>query len=171
MPVPLAGQLVSPPVGSGAGGHAWLSLDEHCHLHYEIAVAGLGRPADGTVSAHLHGVAELGELGARPHQHKRLLKGFYGTEVRWARGRDPPRCRRRAWGSPHLPVSLSPRQAQGVVKDLDADLLQHLAQGTAFLQVSTKAHPRGEMRGRVGPLCTSPSPPRGTEQTPGSRTV
>uniref|UniRef100_A0A8B9IR53 Chordin n=1 Tax=Anser cygnoides TaxID=8845 RepID=A0A8B9IR53_ANSCY len=119
MPVPLAGQLVSPPVGSGAGGHAWLSLDEHCHLHYEIAVAGLGRPADGTVSAHLHGVAELGELGARPHQHKRLLKGFYGTE------------------------------AQGVVKDLDADLLQHLAQGTAFLQVSTKAHPRGEMRGRV----------------------
>lgn len=90
MPVPLAGQLVSPPVGSGAGGHAWLSLDEHCHLHYEIAVAGLGRPADGTVSAHLHGVAELGELGARPHQHKRLLKGFYGTEVRWARGRDPP---------------------------------------------------------------------------------
>lgn len=42
-------------------------------------------------------------------------------------------------------------QAQGVVKDLDADLLQHLDQGTAFLQVSTKAHPHGEMRGRVGP--------------------
>ncbi|NXS86314.1 CHRD protein, partial [Erpornis zantholeuca] len=40
-------------------------------------------------------------------------------------------------------------QAQGVVKDLDTDLLQHLAQGTAFLQVSTKAHPNGEMRGRV----------------------
>ncbi|NXN77793.1 CHRD protein, partial [Bombycilla garrulus] len=40
-------------------------------------------------------------------------------------------------------------QAQGVVKDLDGDLLQHLAQGTAFLQVSTKAHPNGEMRGRV----------------------
>nr|XP_014120927.1 chordin [Zonotrichia albicollis] len=64
-------------------------------------------------------VAELGEMGTRPHQHKRLLKGFYSTE------------------------------AQGVVKDLDADLLQHLAQGTAFLQVSTKAHPNGEMRGRV----------------------
>ncbi|XP_061308351.1 chordin isoform X1 [Pezoporus flaviventris] len=119
MPVVLAGQLVSPPVGSGAAGHAWLSLDEHCHLHYEISVAGMGRPADGTISAHLHGVAELGEMGTRPHQHKRLLKGFYSTE------------------------------AQGVVKDLDADLLQHLAQGTAFLQVSTKAHPNGEMRGRV----------------------
>ncbi|KAI1235949.1 Chordin, partial [Lamprotornis superbus] len=119
MPVALAGQLVSPPVHSGAGGHAWLSLDEHCHLHYEISVAGLGRPNDGTVSAHIHGVAELGEMGTRPHQHKRLLKGFYSTE------------------------------AQGVVKDLDADLLQHLAQGTAFLQVSTKAHPNGEMRGRV----------------------
>lgn len=49
------------------------------------------------------------------------------------------------------PVPLLPWQAQGVVKDLDADLLQHLAQGTAFLQVSTKAHPHGEMRGRVGP--------------------
>ncbi|XP_048811051.1 chordin isoform X2 [Lagopus muta] len=119
MPVPLAGQLVSPAVSSGAGGHAWLSLDEHCHLHYEIVVAGLGRPADGTVSAQLHGVAELGEMGSRPHLHKRMLKGFYGTE------------------------------AQGVVKDLDAELLQHLAQGTAFLQVSTKAHPRGEMRGWV----------------------
>lgn len=90
MPVALAGQLVSPPVSSGAGGHAWLSLDEHCHLHYEISVAGLGRPADSTVSAHLHGVAELGEMGARPHQHKRLLKGFYSTEVRWAPG----------WGTP-----------------------------------------------------------------------
>ncbi|NWX94574.1 CHRD protein, partial [Nothoprocta pentlandii] len=121
LPVALAGQLVSPAVGSGAGAHAWLSLDEHCHLHYEITVAGLGRPADGTVSAHLHGVAELGELGARPshHHHKRLLKGFYSSE------------------------------AQGVVKDLDAELLQHLDQGTAFLQVSTKAHPRGELRGRV----------------------
>lgn len=90
MPVVLAGQLVFPPVGSGAGGHAWLSLDEHCHLHYEISVAGLGRPADGTISAHLHGVAELGEMGTRPHQHKRLLKGFYSTEVRRAPG----------WGAP-----------------------------------------------------------------------
>nr|XP_025950552.1 chordin isoform X1 [Dromaius novaehollandiae] len=119
MPVVLAGQLVAPAVGSGAGGHAWLSLDEHCHLHYEITVAGLGRPADGTVSAHLH--AEPGPPGVRHHHHppKRLLKGFYSTE------------------------------AQGVLKDLDAEMLQHLAQGTAFLQVSTKAHPRGELRGRV----------------------
>ena len=158
MPVALAGQLVSPPVGSGAGGHAWLSLDEHCHLHYEISVAGLGRPADGTVSAHLHGVAELGEMGARPHQHKRLLKGFYSTEVRRAPGWGTPW---RGSGQPScVPlVPLSPRQAQGVVKDLDADLLQHLAQGTAFLQVSTKAHPNGEMRGRVGPHLGRAPPP------------
>lgn len=88
MPVALAGQLVSPPVHSGAGGHAWLSLDEHCHLHYEISVAGLGRPSDGTVSAHIHGVAELGEMGTRPH--KRLLKGFYSTEVRWAPSQGTP---------------------------------------------------------------------------------
>lgn len=46
------------------------------------------------------------------------------------------------------------------MKDLDADLLQHLAQGTAFLQVSTKAHPNGEMRGRVGPhQAGHPHPP------------
>ncbi|KAK9401369.1 chordin [Crotalus adamanteus] len=38
--------------------------------------------------------------------------------------------------------------AQGVVKDLDAEFLRHLAQGTAFLQVSTKANPQGEIRGK-----------------------
>ncbi|CAI5775985.1 chordin isoform X1 [Podarcis lilfordi] len=120
LPVPLAGQFVSPPVRTGSAGHAWVSLDDHCHLHYEIIVAGLGKADDGTVSAHLHGFAELGELRESSlREHKRLLRGFYGTE------------------------------AQGVVKDLDEELLRHLAQGTAFLQVSTKANPRGEMRGKV----------------------
>ncbi|EMP27733.1 Chordin, partial [Chelonia mydas] len=101
LPIPLAGQLVSPPVRTGSAGHAWVSLDEHCHLHYEIVLGGLGKSDDVAISAHLHGVAELGE------------------------------------------------RAQGVVKDLDAELRHHLAQGTAFLQVSTKVNPRGEMRGRV----------------------
>lgn len=110
MPVALAGQLVSPPVSSGAGGHAWLSLDEHCHLHYEISVAGLGRPADGTVSAHLHGVAELGEMGARPHQHKRLLKGFYSTEVRRAPSGGTPQQRP---GQPSCPPPGSPLTPAG----------------------------------------------------------
>lgn len=60
-----------------------------------------------------------------------------------------------------------PCQAQGVVKDLDAELLRHLAQGTAFLQVSTKLHPRGELRGRVG---ANPCPPHPTAGQPvGSR--
>ncbi|XP_062987502.1 chordin [Elgaria multicarinata webbii] len=120
LPVPLAGQFVSPPVRTGSAGHAWVSLDDHCHLHYEIVVGGLGRADDGTVSAHLHGFAELGELRESSHrEHKRLLRGFYGTE------------------------------AQGVVKDLDGELLRHLSQGTAFLQVSTKANSQGEMRGKV----------------------
>uniref|UniRef100_A0A8D2MFC2 Chordin n=1 Tax=Zonotrichia albicollis TaxID=44394 RepID=A0A8D2MFC2_ZONAL len=106
MPVALAGQLVCSggDVAPGPGGA--LRGDA---LRYLSLRAGKGAQR----------VAELGEMGTRPHQHKRLLKGFYSTE------------------------------AQGVVKDLDADLLQHLAQGTAFLQVSTKAHPNGEMRGRV----------------------
>uniref|UniRef100_A0A8C5ULX6 Chordin n=7 Tax=Passeriformes TaxID=9126 RepID=A0A8C5ULX6_9PASS len=73
--------------------------------------------------------------------------GFYSTEVSWAPARG---THSRGWARPHpQPGAPLARQAQGVVKDLDADLLQHLAQGTAFLQVSTKAHPNGEMRGRV----------------------
>lgn len=40
-------------------------------------------------------------------------------------------------------------QAQGVLKDISVELLQHLDQGTAFIQVSTKMNPRGEIRGRV----------------------
>lgn len=40
-------------------------------------------------------------------------------------------------------------QAQGVLKDISVELLQHLDQGTAFIQVSTKTNPRGEIRGRV----------------------
>uniref|UniRef100_A0A8D2L5L3 Chordin n=1 Tax=Varanus komodoensis TaxID=61221 RepID=A0A8D2L5L3_VARKO len=83
LPVPLAGQFVTPPVRTGAAGHAWVSLDEHCHLHYEIVVGGLGKADDGTVSAHLHGFAELGELQeSSVREHKRLLRGFYGSEVR-----------------------------------------------------------------------------------------
>ncbi|XP_026545526.1 chordin [Notechis scutatus] len=119
-PILLAGQFVSPAVHTGSAGRAWVSLDSHCHLHYEIVVAGLGRADDGTVSAHLHGFAELGEIHETSlPEHRRLLRSFYGTE------------------------------AQGVVKDLDAELLRHLAQGTAFLQVSTKANPQGEIRGKV----------------------
>lgn len=75
LPVPLAGALVLPPVQSQAAGHAWLSLDTHCHLHYEVLLAGLGGSEQGTVTAHLLG--PHGMPGPR-----RLLKGFYGPEVR-----------------------------------------------------------------------------------------
>ncbi|MEE6524103.1 hypothetical protein FKM82_023337, partial [Ascaphus truei] len=119
LPVPLAGQFVSPPLQTGSAGHAWVSLDEHCHMHYQIVVTGLGRAEDAALNAHLHGFAELGELSEGARGHKRLLKGFYGSE------------------------------AQGSVKDLDLELLGHLSRGTAFIQVSTKLNPRGEMRGRV----------------------
>ncbi|XP_050002411.1 chordin isoform X1 [Alexandromys fortis] len=74
LPVPLAGALVSPPVRSQAAGHAWLSLDTHCHLHYEVLLSGLGGSEQGTVSAHL-----LGPPGVPGPQ--RLLKGFYGSEA------------------------------------------------------------------------------------------
>lgn len=45
-----------------------------------------------------------------------------------------------------LPLIL---QAQGVLKDISTELLQHLSMGTAFIQVSTKVNPRGEIRGQV----------------------
>lgn len=119
IPVPLAGQFVAPPVLTSAGGHAWVSVDERCHLHYEIVVAGLSKADDLTVNAHLHGLAEIGELDERSTNHKRLLTGFYGS------------------------------QAQGVLKDISVELLRHLDRGTAFIQVSTKVNTRGEIRGRV----------------------
>uniref|UniRef100_A0A665V0Y2 Chordin n=1 Tax=Echeneis naucrates TaxID=173247 RepID=A0A665V0Y2_ECHNA len=119
LPTPLAGHFVSPPVRTGASGHAWVSVDKQCHLHYEIVVAGLSRTDDLTVNAHLHGLAEIGEIDDSTATHKRLLTGFYGS------------------------------QAQGVLKDISVELLRHLDQGTAFIQVSTKLNPRGEIRGRV----------------------
>uniref|UniRef100_W5MQW8 Chordin n=1 Tax=Lepisosteus oculatus TaxID=7918 RepID=W5MQW8_LEPOC len=119
LPVPLAGQIVSPPVQTSAGGHAWVSVDDQCHLHYEIVVAGLSKSEDVTINVHLHGFAEIGELDDNSSTHKRLLMGFYGS------------------------------QAQGVLKDLSMELLRHLDRGTAFIQVSTKLNPKGEIRGRV----------------------
>ncbi|XP_037332499.2 chordin [Pungitius pungitius] len=119
LPTTLAGHFVSPPVRTGASGHAWVSVDQHCHLHYEIVVAGLSKTDDLAVNAHLHGLAEIGEIDDSSTAHKRLLTGFYGS------------------------------QAQGVLKDISAELLRHLDQGMAFIQVSTKTNPRGEIRGRV----------------------
>uniref|UniRef100_A0AAX7SN02 Chordin n=1 Tax=Astatotilapia calliptera TaxID=8154 RepID=A0AAX7SN02_ASTCA len=117
LPTPLAGHFVSPPVRTGASGHAWVSVDKYCHLHYEILVAGLSQTDDLTVNARLHGLAEIGELDDSTHM--RLLTGFYGSK------------------------------AQGVLKDISVELLKHLDQGTAFIQVSTKLNPRGEIRGQV----------------------
>lgn len=82
LPVALAGQFVSPPVRTGASGHAWVSVDKQCHLNYEIIVAGLSKSDDITVNAHLHGLAEIGELDDSSAAHKRLLTGFYGSQVR-----------------------------------------------------------------------------------------
>ncbi|MEQ2190910.1 hypothetical protein XENOCAPTIV_014447, partial [Xenoophorus captivus] len=127
LPTPLAGHFVSPPVRTGASGHAWVSVDKQCHLHYEIIVAGLSKTDDVAVNAHLHGLAEIGELDDSNTNHKRLLTGFYGSQVR-------------------LFIHAT---AQGILKDMSVELLQHLDQGTAFIQVSTKMNPQGEIRGRV----------------------
>lgn len=70
-PIPLAGQFVLPPLMTGTAGHAWMLLDEYCHLQYQIVVTGLERTDDAALSAHLHST----------QKHKRLLKGFYGSQV------------------------------------------------------------------------------------------
>lgn len=77
----MAGQFVSPPVRTGASGHAWVSVDSQCHLHYEIIIGGLSRADDLTVNVHLHGLAEIGEIDDSSAAHKRLLTGFYGSKV------------------------------------------------------------------------------------------
>ncbi|KAG8429689.1 hypothetical protein GDO86_019465 [Hymenochirus boettgeri] len=41
---------------------------------------------DAALNAHLHGFAELGEVGESSPGHKRVLKGFYGSEVRGSIG-------------------------------------------------------------------------------------
>lgn len=81
LPTPLAGQFVSPPLRTGASGHAWVSVDKQCHLHYEIIVAGLSKADDLAVNAHLHGLAEIGEMDDSSATHKQLLTGFYGSQV------------------------------------------------------------------------------------------
>lgn len=40
-----------------------------------------------------------------------------------------------------------------MVKDLEPELLRHLAQGTASLLITTKGSPHGELRGQVGRQC------------------
>nr|CAB3230727.1 chordin [Phallusia mammillata] len=79
LPTPLAGALVRPPVFTGSAGHAWLELNDQCHLYYEIVVDGLSTHTDSSVAAHLHGLAEI---SGSEINHKQLLKGFYGSEAR-----------------------------------------------------------------------------------------
>lgn len=133
---------------TGASGHAWVSVDSQCHLHYEIIVGGLSRADDLTVNVHLHGLAEIGEIDDSSAAHKRLLTGFYGSKVGRGRSREGRECGR-TFGPSNSLIFRLPVQAQGVLKDISTELLQHLSMGTAFIQVSTKMNPRGEIRGQV----------------------
>ncbi|XP_057401494.1 chordin isoform X8 [Balaenoptera acutorostrata] len=46
-------------------------------------------------------------------------------------------------------LQLGGYMAQGVVKDLEPELLRHLAQGSASLLITTKGSPQGELQGQV----------------------
>uniref|UniRef100_A0A8C4RV84 Chordin n=1 Tax=Erpetoichthys calabaricus TaxID=27687 RepID=A0A8C4RV84_ERPCA len=122
LPVPLAGQFVSPPVRTSTAGHVWISVDDHCHLHYHIVMAGLSKSEDSTINAHLHGFAEIGELD-ESSEHKRLLKVCL--------------------------VFSFHHQAQGILKDLSKELLRHIDRGTAFIKLHQVETHGGEIRGRI----------------------
>nr|AMY99573.1 chordin [Novocrania anomala] len=117
-PYAMSGSNVVPPMNTAAAGHTWLGVDRSCTLHFEISVSGLSGEHDGILSAHLHGLAELGEVDHEKHD-KILLTTFNGNSI------------------------------LGRIDDLPSELYQHLNSGYAFVQISTKAHPDGDIRGNV----------------------
>ncbi|XP_072021429.1 chordin-like [Amphiura filiformis] len=120
LPLQLSGSGVHPPQLTGAAGHAWLVLDSECSLHYEIAVVGLNSDAAPKDGVdNIHGFAELGELDGDEVVIRRVLNAFEGNK------------------------------ASGVMTQVDGELLERMNSGSAFIQVSTKNHQDGEIRGQV----------------------
>lgn len=85
-------------------------------------------------------------LGGRPWT---LGKGWAleGRKARWGVSAQSMRLWARSPACSQRPCVL---QAQGVVKDLEPELLRHLAQGTAYLLITTKGSPKGELGRQVG---------------------
>nr|AEK81571.1 chordin [Ptychodera flava] len=119
MPIPMAGVNFAPPLATSTAGHAWMSIDSRCTLHYEIVAEGLQRNDGGDKGNQLNGFAEIVVSDDTFAGEKTVLNTFDGS------------------------------LARGTLSDLDQDLLDYLNDGKAFIQVSTKAHPEGEIRGQV----------------------
>ncbi|XP_077998129.1 chordin-like [Glandiceps talaboti] len=118
MPIPMAGANFVPRLPTSTAGHAWMSIDRDCSLHYEIIAEGLDRAGD-TKGVQLSGIAEIVITDDGFDGEKTVLNTFNGN------------------------------MAKGTLADLSVELLDYLNEGKAYIQVSTKTHPDGEIRGQV----------------------
>ncbi|XP_072174465.1 chordin-like [Diadema setosum] len=124
MPIQLSGALMDPAQETGAAGHAWLVLDEDCSLNYEIAVVGLNSVTEDEIGtddppASTHYYAEIGVIEDDESRVRLVLNAFRGNSAR------------------------------GTLSEVDTGLLASMNRGQAFIQVSTKNHREGEIRGLV----------------------
>ncbi|XP_031567860.1 chordin-like [Actinia tenebrosa] len=118
-PFLLSGNEVIPSTRTGASGLAWLSLDRHCSLHYNVLLKGLNRGQSNVITADLEGFAFFGEQPLEYKKERLTLRSFTGTMI------------------------------SGVVRDLDDEFLSNMFRGRVYLQISSNDSPRGELRGQV----------------------
>ncbi|XP_030843065.1 chordin-like isoform X1 [Strongylocentrotus purpuratus] len=124
MPIQMSGSLMDPAQETGAAGHAWLLLDEECSLNYEIAVVGLNSLTEDDIGTDSppttpHFYAEIGEIESGESRVRLVLNAFRGNSAR------------------------------GTLTDVNPGLLESMDRGQAFIQISTKNHREGEIRGQI----------------------
>ncbi|XP_041480022.1 chordin-like isoform X2 [Lytechinus variegatus] len=124
MPIQMSGSLMDPTQETGAAGHAWLLLDENCSLNYEIAVVGLNSVVEDDIGTDSppstpHFYAEIGEIENGESRVRLVLNAFRGNSAR------------------------------GTLTDVNPGLLENMDRGQAFIQISTKNHREGEIRGQI----------------------
>ncbi|XP_033642340.1 chordin-like isoform X1 [Asterias rubens] len=120
MPVQLSGSIINPPQLTGAGGHAFMVLDSSCALHYQVSVVGLnGDEARVPDGTVDHIFAEIGDINGDQFIVRHVLN------------------------------EVQRNLASGVLNDVSSSLLEAMDNGNAFIQVSSKNHRDGEIRGLV----------------------
>nr|WMB80899.1 Chordin [Patiria miniata] len=120
MPVQMSGSIISPPQLTGAGGHAFMVLDSACALHYQVSVVGLDDEESRAPDDSVdHVFAEIGEI-----QEDNVVVTHVLNEV-------------------HKNL------ASGILYNVPPSLLESMNNGNAFIQVSSKNHRDGEIRGLV----------------------
>ncbi|XP_068441938.1 chordin [Clinocottus analis] len=166
--------LTSEEENSGAGGLAMLTLsDTESNLHFILILQGLvkhrGRepvvlPLRVQLAYRQHVLREIrANVTSHDPDFAEVLTDLNSRELFWlsrgqleitvaTEGPEPRKISGYITGRKSCDsesCDRSQRPAQGVLKDISSELLQHLDRGSAFIQVSTKTNPRGEIRGQV----------------------